>query len=104
MTAESRSELVELIKSASEEDRRAVASWLATHDGGGAWPWAPPSDIAGRLARYENEHTDDRPQLLKFRLSVSSYVRFQDWCRSNRLPMATALRGLVEMLLAQVAE
>lgn len=103
MTAQRDRDLSELLKRASIADRRTVAEWLAGRAAGHA-ARIPPVGIAQQLAEYKTVRSDEGSQLMKFRLPIGSYVRLQAWCDQNNLPMAAAVRGLVEMLLNDVTD
>lgn len=97
MTAERRPDLEQLLADATDGDRQVIAAWLAGRDTG-----EYGSGIAGLLAVYaERRVSDEHRQLVKFRLSTTTYARFQRWCADNGTTMSAALRGLVEALLDQ---
>lgn len=101
MTTQRDRDLSELLRGASVADRRIVADWLADRAAGHAVT-TTPAGIAQQLAQYKSARSDDGSQLMKFRLPTGRYVQLQAWCDQNDLPMAAAIRGLVEMLLNEV--
>ena len=102
MTAQRDRDLSELLRGASVADRRIVADWLADRAAGHAVTTTPAARIAQQLAEYKSARSDEGSQLMKFRLPTGRYVQLQAWCDQNDLPMAAAIRGLVEMLLNEV--
>lgn len=95
MTAKLEPDLAQLLADASADDRTTVASWLKARAHGRAAVDDPPSSIVRTSSPRATISHDEGKQLVKFRLPLGEYVKFQTWCQQNGFTMAQALRELV---------